>query len=515
MLNIENIFLIVFIISLLGFLMSGFPVAFVLGGVSLAMAGLGIMAGHFDASYLIAMPQRIFAAMNNDILLAVPLFVCMGALLERSGIATELLDGIGRLFGRKRGGLGYAVTLVGAMLAASTGIVGATVTTMALLSLPVMLKWGYSKRLASGAICAAGTLGQIIPPSLVLILLADTISAAYQKAQLEKGVFSPETISISDLFAGAIVPGIILVLAFLVYQIVLSYFNPDVSPAPPVDEDVADINTGGLLIRLLPPLALIIGVLGSILSGVATPTESAAIGAVGAILLAGFSREKRIYANIGLLLLFLAVTFKVFLLPIFEMSLFIERFFLALIMLAFTGILLIALRNLLRDDKLSEICTETSRLSAMVFMILIGAAMLSLVFRGFGGEEVVAHLIKSVPGGPLAALASVMLIMFILGFILDFIEVIFVIVPTVAPVLLMADIDPIWLAILISLNLQTSFLTPPFGFALFYFRSSAPPEISTKDIYMGVLPFIGLQLLVLLLVALFPKVSIWLPYALR
>lgn len=512
--ELANFFLTLFVIALLTCLMSGFPVAFVLGGVSLLMAGAGALFGVFDTSFLIAMPQRIYAAMNNDILLAVPLFVFMGAMLERSGIATELLDGIGRLFGKRRGGLGYAVTLVGALLAASTGIVGATVTTMALLSLPVMLKWGYSKRLASGSICAAGTLGQIIPPSLVLVLLADTISAAYQKSQLEQGVFSPDTVSISDLFAGAIVPGFILVLAYLTYQIILATLNPNVSPAPPEDEEIDDISTRDLLMRLVPPLALIIGVLGSILGGVATPTESAAIGAVGAILLAGFGTERRGTANTGLILLGAAVILKLGISD-FGLSLAVERALVAIPMLGFLALLLIALKGLLASGNLDRTCVETARLSAMVFMILIGAAMLSLVFRGFGGEETVHHLIESVPGGPMTALAVVMLVMFVLGFILDFIEVIFVIVPTVAPVLLLSGIDPIWLAILISLNLQTSFLTPPFGFALFYFRSSAPPEISTRDIYIGVLPFIGIQLMVLALVAFFPDISTWLPYALR
>lgn len=512
--DLANVFLSGFVIALLVCLMSGFPVAFVLGGVSLLMAGLGALFGVFDTSFLIAMPQRIYAAMNNDILLAVPLFVFMGSMLERSGIAMELLDGIGRLFGKKRGGLGYAVTLVGALLAASTGIVGATVTTMALLSLPVMLEWGYSKRLAAGSICAAGTLGQIIPPSLVLVLLADTISAAYQKSQLEQGIFSPDTVSISDLFAGAIVPGFILVLSYLTYQIMLAYFNPNVSPAPPENKEIDGISTTEILVRLVPPLALIIGVLGSILGGVATPTESASIGAVGAILLAGFGKTERRTANLGLLMLGAAVLVK-FTAGKMGFSHGVEQALVALPVLGFLILLVIALRNLLRSGNLDLACEETARLSAMVFMILIGAAMLSLVFRGFGGEETVHHLIDSVPGGPMTALAVVMLVMFVLGFILDFIEVIFVIVPTVAPILLLSGIDPIWLAILISLNLQTSFLTPPFGFALFYFRSSAPPEISTRDIYLGVLPFIGIQLLVLGLVAAFPDISTWLPYALR
>lgn len=511
-----DFFLIALVASLLLSLMSGFPVAFVLGGVSLAIAGLATLMGVFDPSFLTAIPQRIFAAMTNDLLLAVPAFVFMGAMLERSGIASELLDGIGRLFGRKRGGLGYAITIVGALLAASTGIVGATVTTMALLSLPVMLKWGYSPRLASGAICAAGTLGQIIPPSLVLVLLADTISSAYQKAQLAQGVFSPETVSISDLFAGAIIPGFLLVLVYLLFQAAVAYFLPDTSPPPP-EQEAEDMGISSLELasRLLPPLALIIGVLGSILGGIATPTESASIGAVGAILLAGFGKEGRAWANAGLGLLAFIVILKLAVLPLFGPSLLAERLVLALPTLGFVVILSYALLSTLRRGALAKVCTETAHLSAMVFMILIGAAVLSLVFRGLGGEEAVHALIEAAPGGVYGALAMVMAVMFLLGFILDFIEIIFVIVPTVAPVLLMSGIDPIWLAILISMNLQTSFLTPPFGFALFYFRSSAPPQIRTKDIYLGVLPFIGLQLGVLLLVAFIPQISTWLPYALR
>ncbi len=497
-------------------LMSGFPVGFVLGGVSLWLAGLGALFGHFDASFLSAIPQRIYGAMTNDILLAVPLFVFMGTMLARSGIASELLDGIGRLFGRRRGGLGFAITLVGALLAASTGIVGATVTTMAVLSLPVMLRWGYSPRLAAGSICAAGTLGQIIPPSLVLVLLADTISSAHQKAQLAMGNFSPDAVSISDLFAGAIVPGLLMVVVFLIYQTLLAVLKPDTCPPPPEDdtEDLR-ITMSALAMRLIPPLGLIIGVLGSILGGVATPTESASIGAAGAILLAGFGTEGRNKANNALAFLALAVLLKQGLFEWIDVSIQIERAVVAIPVVIFAAYFAQALIRTFQIGALASTATETARLSAMVFMILIGAAMLSLVFRGFGGDEAVQHLISIVPGGPYGALAVVLAVMFLLGFILDFIEIIFVIVPTIAPVLLASGIDPIWLAILISLNLQTSFLTPPFGFALFYFRSAAPPSISTADIYLGVAPFIGLQLLVLFIVAFLPSISTWLPYALR
>jgi len=516
MTDVHTLYLLALFAGLLICLMSGFPVAFVLGGVSLLLAGLGVLLQHFDASFLSAIPQRIYAAMTNDVLLAVPLFVFMGAMLERSGIASELLDGIGRLFGRRRGGLGFAITLVGALLAASTGIVGATVTTMALLSLPVMMTWGYSPRLAAGSICAAGTLGQIIPPSLVLVLLADTISSAYQKAQLANGNFSPDTVSISDLFAGAVVPGLLMVVVFLIYQIAMAVLNPASCPPPPAREaEEMTISARVLLARLVPPLALILGVLGSILGGVATPTESASIGAAGAILLAGFGSRHRRHANTALLVLGLAVVTKQMLLPGAGLSITAERLVVALPVLVVGGYFAVALIRCLQSGAMSSAATETVRLSAMVFMILIGAAMLSLVFRGFGGDEAVQHLISGVPGGPYAALAVVLAVMFLLGFILDFIEIIFVIVPTIAPVLLMSGIDPIWLAILISLNLQTSFLTPPFGFALFYFRSAAPPQVSTRDIYLGVMPFIGLQVLVLIIVAALPGISTWLPYALR
>ncbi len=508
-------FLIALFCALLTCLMSGFPVAFVLGGVSLLLGGLGVALGQFDPSFLAAIPQRIYAAMTNEILLAVPLFVFMGAMLERSGIASELLDSIGRLFGRKRGGLGFAITLVGALLAASTGIVGATVTTMALLSLPVMLKWGYSPRLAAGSICAAGTLGQIIPPSLVLVLLADTISSAYQKAQLAQGNFSPETVSISDLFAGAIVPGLVLVAAFLVYQGALAVLKPETCPAPPVEESQENISWITLLAHMVPPLALIIGVLGSILAGVATPTESAAIGAAGALILAGFGKERRRSANLAFLALGIAVILKQIVLPSMELSFKLERVIIAIPVTVFLYFFGRAVLQTLNNGAMTGCAAETARLSAMVFMILIGAATLSLVFRGFGGDEAVQHLVSGIPGGPYVALACVLAVMFLLGFVLDFIEIIFVIVPTVAPVLMMSGMDPVWLAILISLVLQTSFLTPPFGFALFYFRSSAPPQVTTRDIYLGVAPFIGLQLLVLMITALYHPLATWLPNVLR
>ena len=440
-------------------LMAGYPVAFSLAGTALGFAFIGQLTGSFDMAFLNALPNRLYGIMTNITLIAVPLFVFMGVMLERSRVAEHLLDTMSALFGRLRGGLGYSVTLVGMLLAASTGIVGATVVTMGLLSLPTMLRRGYDPRVATGVICASGTLGQIIPPSIVLVLLGDVLSSAYQQAQLDMGIYSPDTVSVGDLFTGALLPGLLLVSLYLLYLAVVAYARPAAMPA------IAgtDPASGGQLLQrvlrgLLPPLLLIIAVLGSILGGLATPTEAASVGAIGAILLAIAQRQ-------------------------FNLA-------------------------MLRDVMLS-----TTRVSCMVFMILIGASVFSLVFRGFGGDEVVADLLTGLPGGKLGAMVAVMLLMFLLGFVLDFIEITFVVVPIVGPVLLAMGIDPVWLGIMIALNLQTSFLTPPFGFALFYLRGVAPAEVSTRQIYQGVAPFIGLQLLLLVILASWPSLATWLPNA--
>jgi len=393
--------------------------------------------------------------MTNQTLVAVPLFVFMGVMLERSRVAESLLETMAALFGRLRGGLGISVTLVGMLLAASTGIVGATVVTMGLLSLPTMLRRGYDPKIATGTICASGTLGQIIPPSIVLVLLGDVLSAAYQQAQLDQGVFSPRTISVGDLFAGALIPGLLLVMLYLAYLVAVSIMRPQAVPA----HQQADTDTaGGLraLQALLPPLLLILAVLGSILAGLATPTEAASVGAVGAILLALARHQFNL--------------------------------------------------NILRG-----VVRSTMEVSSMVFLILIGASVFSLVFRGFGGDELVEELLTQLPGGVIGAMLVVMLVMFFLGFVLDFIEITFVVVPIVGPVLLGMGLDPVWLGIMIAINLQTSFLTPPFGFALFYLRGVAPQSITTGDIYRGVMPFIGIQLTMLGLLALWPALATWLP----
>ena len=436
-------------------LLAGFPVAFTLGGTALAFAGIGALTGDFNQALLSGLPNRIFGIMNNETLIAVPLFVFMGVTLERARIAEELLETLSGLFGSLRGGLGISVTVVGMLLAASTGIVGATVVTMGLLSLPTMLRRGYSPEISAGTICASGTLGQIIPPSIILVMLGDVMTSAYQQAQLEMGVFSPKTVSVGDLFAGALIPGLLLVFLYIVYIVVVAFLRPDIMPAHE-REPGESIGFQQILGALLPPLTLIFAVLGSILLGVATPTEAAGVGAMGALVLA-------------------------------------------------------ALRRQINLARLQQIMRSTLRISSMVFLILIGASIFSLVFRGYGGDDGVRAILGSLPGGVVGAVIVVMLVMFLLGFVLDFIEITFVVVPIVGPVLLAMGLDPVWLGIMIAINLQTSFLTPPFGFALFYLRGVAPPEVTTAQIYRGVIPFVAIQLFALLMLSLFPDLVTWLP----
>ena len=436
-------------------LLAGFPVAFTLGGTALIFAGIGVLTGTFHEALLSGLPNRLFGLMTNQTLIAVPLFVFMGVTLERARIAEELLETLSALFGSLRGGLGISVTLVGMLLAASTGIVGATVVTMGLLSLPTMLRRGYSPEIATGTICASGTLGQIIPPSIILVMLGDVMTSAYQQAQIEMGVYSARTVSVGDLFAGALIPGLLLVALYIAYLLLVAFFKPAAIPPhePGPDDKVGVLQ---VLRALLPPLGLILAVLGSILFGLATPTEAAGVGGMGALLLA-------------------------------------------------------VLRKQLNLERLHEIMRSTLRISSMVFMILIGASIFSLVFRGYGGDDGVRAVLEALPGGVVAAVIVVMLVMFLLGFVLDFIEITFIVVPIVGPVLLAMGLDPVWLGIMIAINLQTSFLTPPFGFALFYLRGVAPPEIRTSQIYRGVMPFVAIQLFALLLIALFPELVTWLP----
>ncbi len=441
-------FAVVFVCLLLGY-----PVALTLGGTALIAAGVGIMTNTFEPTFLFATPNRLFGIITNQTLIAVPLFVLMGVILEQSKIAERLLTTMSKPFGAMPGGLGIAVTLVGMLMAASTGIVGATVVTMSLMSLPSMLKADYDPALATGTICATGTLGQIIPPSIALVLLGDVLSNAYQQAQLSLGIFNPKTISVGDLFAGAVLPGLGLVLFYLIYLFVVARITPNRAPAVTAEEkfDLLEVVTS-----LVSPLILIFAVLGSILTGIATPTEAAAVGAMGAMLLALLARSMTMQAAL-------------------------------------------------------EVARSTTRTTAMVFFILIGASVFSLVFRGYGGDALIQGLFEQMPGGLVGATFIVMLVIFLLGFILDFIEITFVVVPIVGPVLLAMGLDPIWLGVMIAINLQTSFLTPPFGFALFYLRGVAPDTIKTTDIYRGVIPFIVMQLLMMLLLIFLPELATWLP----
>lgn len=434
-------------------LLLGYPVAITLAGTALMAAAIGILGGVFDSALLLAMPSRLFGIMVNQTLIAVPLFVLMGVILEKSHIAEDLLDSMSKLFGATPGGLAIAVTLVGMLMAASTGIVGATVVTMGLMSLPSMLKSGYDPKLATGTICATGTLGQIIPPSIALVLLGDVLANAYQQAQLSMGIFNPKTVSVGELFAGAVIPGLMLVTCYLIYIGSYAFLKPHLAPAV---ERTEGYRLSQTLTSIVPTLMLIVAVLGSILTGIATPTEAAGVGAIGAMILA-------------------------------------------------------VSRNSLSISSLKAIAESTLKTTSMVFFILIGASLFSLVFRGYGGDELVQSLFSTLPGGVFGATLVVMLVIFLLGFILDFIEIIFVVIPIVGPALLAMGMDPVWLGVMIAINLQTSFLTPPFGFALFYLRGVTPASISTLQTYRGVVPFILLQITVLILIALWPVLATWLP----
>ncbi len=440
-------------------LLAGYPVALTLAGVALLFAFTGIAFGVFPSSDLGFLPNRLFGIMVNQTMLAVPLFIFMGVTLEKTRIAERLLVSLAQLCGQLRGGLAGAVIIVGTLMAASTGIVGATVVTLGLMALPAMLQQGIDPRIATGTIAATGTLGQIIPPSIALVLLGDVLSNAYQQAQLSQGVFAPRTVSVGDLFAGALLPGLLLVVLYLLYTFLRAAIQPSSAPPPRTTESSNSAQAMALstLVKgLIPPLLLIVAVLGSILGGYATPTEAAGVGAVGAALLA-FAQGT------------------------FDLAL------------------------------LRAVSLATLKTSAMVFLILIGASVFTLVFRGYGGDELVRSGFASLPGGAMSALAIVMLVIFVLGFILDFIEITYVVVPIVGPILLAMGIDPIWLGVLIAVNLQTSFLTPPFGFALFYLRGVTPASVPTTDIYRGVLPFIALQLLLLAILAVWPALATWLP----
>ena len=450
-----EILAIVMFVTTLGLLLFGFPVAFTLAGTALLFGFLGDALEIFNFRMLGFFPQRIFGTMINEPLVAVPLFIFMGIMLEKTKIAAGLLHSIGELFGTTKGGLGIGVVIVGMLLAASTGIVGATVVTMGMLSLPSMMKAGYDQKIATGTICAAGTLGQIIPPSIVLVLLATILQGANEEAAMLVGNLAPDPVTAIDLFAGAILPGLMLVVLFIIFIFIYARINPLSCPPVETTKSRTEIYIEAAK-SVVPPITLIVLVLGSILFGIATPTESASVGAVGAAVIA-------------------------------------------------------LLKGELNFKNIKETALGTVKLSSFVFVILIGASMFSLVFRGFGGDEMIEHFLGNLPGGLYAALILVMVVIFLLGFFLDYIEIIFVIVPLVGPILIANGADPLWLGILISLNLQTSFLTPPFGFSLFFLRGVAPSSIKTRNMYRGVIPFIGIQVLAILIVGFYPEIATWLP----
>ena len=442
-------------------LLVGYPVALTLAGVSLGFAAAGAASGVMHLSLLGALPERVFGVMSNDVLLAIPLFIFMGVMLERSRIAEDLLETMGRLFGALPGGLGLSVIVVGVLLAAAKGVVGATTVTMGLIVLPTMLRHGYDKALAAGTVAATATLAQIFPPATVLVLLGDQLSNSYQAAQLAEGNFAPRTVSVADLFAGAIVPGLVLVFLYMVYLIAVAIISPEKSPA--IAPDPAAPHGFALARRLIAvliaPIALILAVLGSILGGIATPTEAASVGAIGAILLAA-----RRAGAAGLLL---------------------------------------------------PVMLRTTQITSMIFLILIGATLFSLVFRGLGGDTMVERALTNLPGGVAGATLAVMAALFLLGFVMDAFEIIFVVVPIVAPVLLqMPGVDPVWLGIMMAVNLQTSYMHPPLGATLFYLRGVAPPEVTTRHIYLGIIPYVLIQLAMLVALWFLPGLATWLPHRL-
>lgn len=518
----EYLYILMFLVAI-GGLLSGYPVAPTLGGVALIFAGLGMWLDVFPEAFLRLFPSRILGVMQNQVLMAVPLFVLMGVILERSRLAEDLLDTAGRLLGGIRGGLGFAVILVGALLAASTGIVGATVITMSLIALPSMLKQNYSPSLSSGSIAAAGTLGQIIPPSIVLILLADVISNANAQA---KGT-QADPVSVGDLFSGALLPGLFLVGLYLSYIAITAWLNPKAAPPRSTEQIAADKENAPSTIRmtfsLVAPLILIIAVLGSILGGLASPTEAAALGAIGAILLAGARMEFDKPSNFKLRLIGLGA---LSLISVLIMNSFVDlrlgrdeipAMDMAFVMLSYALLtvfaiaLLISISVIAKGEQLMPALKSVAEITAMVFFILICAALFSIVFRGLGGDEAVEAFLQAVPGGMAGALAITMIVMFLLGFFLDFIEITYVVVPLVAPPLILMGADPVWLGVLMAINLQTSFLTPPFGFALFYLRGAAPKELATIDIWKGALPFVGLQLFALAVVIFYSPLATYLP----
>ncbi len=424
----------ILVLVVLGLVFSGYPVAFAIGGASVVFALLGLAAGYFDAAFLLALGDRLFGIMQNPVLLAIPYFIFMGVVLEKSRLAEDLLTTIGALFGRVRGGLALAVVLVGALLAAATGVVGASVVALGAIALPVMLDRGYRPSFAAGTVAASGTLGQIVPPSIVLIVLGDQLG-----------------VSVGALFAGALVPGLILTALFCVWVGIVAWRRPGDAPALPASDRT---ESGWALVRrvvtaLVPPLALILVVLGSIFAGIATPTEAGALGAVGALVLTALNRR-------------------------------------------------------LDRPMLWDAARQSALLTTMVLVLLVGSTAFALVFRGLYGDVWIEEILVGLPGGRIGLLLAANLLVFVLGFFIDFFEIAFIVVPLLAPAAAALGIDLVWFGVVLGLNLQTSFLTPPFGFSLFYLRGVAPPSLSTQEIYRGALPFVGIQLIALALVLAFP-----------
>ncbi len=501
--------------ALIAFILMGYPVAFTIAGVATAFALIGFALGDFNLQLMGAMGQRFFGVLTNPVLTAIPLFVLMGVILEKSRIAENLLETMGRLFGRMNGGLGVSVILVGALLAASTGIVGATVVAMGLIALPTMLRNGYDPKLASGLVCTAGTLGQIIPPSTLLIILADVMSNAFQQAQYAQGRFSIETISVGQTFAAAMVPGLILVAVYCVYVLGRAWMFP--ADAPAIKETVDQPSMGEIAGAIVPPVLLIVAVLGSILGGIASPNEAASVGAVGALLLAGrqLGISTRLIVLAALALIVLAVISSIAPVRLQRSDISVGGYALAAV---YGGLILFALAVIVRilvagvrDGLIKASLMSTLTVTSMIFATILMASFFSLVFVGLGGEERVHAILGEMPGGATGALIFALLFVFVLGFFLDFVEISVILLPVLIPPLILMGIDPLWLTVLIAINLQTSFLTPPFGFSLFYLRGAAPKEITTAQIYRGVVPFIGLQIVAVAILWAFPLAATWLP----
>jgi len=503
--------------------LSGAPIAFVLAGTAAAFAVLGWYAGVLNFRLIGAMPTRVFNTMISETLIAIPLFIFMGMVLERSRIAEDVLRTMGARFGSLRGGLGISVTLVGALLAASTGIVGATTVTMGMMALPVMLRYGYGPAYSSGIICSAGTLGQIIPPSTVIIIMGEVLASAYQQAQHKLGNFAAKTVSVGELFSGALLPGLLLVGIYIAYQLIIGWLRPELCPALPREAAAVEGGVKGrmrvldVLKVLFPPLALIVAVLGSILGGVATATEGAAVGAVGATILAGMRSGRNRWATWvsvgGVVVLFvMAARFDLRLGRPDATPLDINILRAAGLVSVVSFIALAVIwHELFRDRILVAAMSSTARTTAMIFTIVIGATLFSLVFRGLGGDVRIERMLDAVPGGAHGALIAVLVLMFFLGMFLDYVEITIIAIPVVGPPILAGGVDPIWFGTLVALVMQTSFLTPPVGYTLAYLRSVAPPSVTTQAIWLGAVPFVGLQVLGLVIVYMFPWLATWLP----